>query len=175
MDPVHADILKGTEVGLALSGAMWGVTTMQTFSYFQRFKSDSMYLKLAVRDNRKIPFGCYNAISLVGWSHLVHYFLMLELAFILSEHRITDTIYIYLEVIGIHRLIQAVSHGTYTQVVTSEMPMAAMCASVNTFLVQVRPYSRYGMKVLMAWNHSSSTLPEYTYYGARFTYPYYVD
>jgi hypothetical protein len=55
-----------------------------------------------------------------------------------NEHRITDTIYILLEVVGIHRFIEALSHGNYTQVVTSEMPMAAMCASVNTFLVQVR-------------------------------------
>jgi hypothetical protein len=55
MDPVHVDILKGTEIGLVFSGAMWGVTTMQTFSYFQRFKSDSLYLKIAVRDIRQIP------------------------------------------------------------------------------------------------------------------------
>ena len=51
MDPVRLGVLSGTEVGLVISSAMWGITTVQTVAYYLRFKSDSMYLKVAVRTN----------------------------------------------------------------------------------------------------------------------------
>ena len=51
MDPesFRFSLMSGISFSLLVASAMWGVTTIQIISYYRTFKTDSLYLRIAVR------------------------------------------------------------------------------------------------------------------------------
>ena len=52
----HIEFVTGAATSLVVAGAMWGVTCIQTISYYRTFgRSDPQYLRIAVRPLVLIP------------------------------------------------------------------------------------------------------------------------
>ncbi|KIL58677.1 hypothetical protein M378DRAFT_15372 [Amanita muscaria Koide BX008] len=47
-DAVYIRSLSYAQIGLVLSSALWGITSLQAFAYYRKFKSDTVLVKVAV-------------------------------------------------------------------------------------------------------------------------------
>ncbi|KAM6496343.1 hypothetical protein JOM56_009049 [Amanita muscaria] len=48
MDAVYIRIISYAQLGLLLSSALWGITSLQAVTYYRKFKSDTILVKVAV-------------------------------------------------------------------------------------------------------------------------------